>query len=411
MLPGDGRVSATARTIAHVDMDAFFASIEALRRPEYRGKPLIVGGDPQGRRGVVSTCSYEARAYGVRSAMPIREAVRRCPHAIFVRPDMKTYAEYSRRVHEVLSEFTPVIEPLSIDEAFLDMTGCEHFYQSLEHMGEAIKGRIRERTGLTASVGIAHNKFLAKLASDSGKPDGLVVLRPSEATRFLDPLPVRSLWGVGPKTSSRLAQLGVATVKDLRERSLPWLKAALGEAAANHLFRLCRGQDDRDVVPEQESKSISRETTFEEDVRDPETLVHVLAVLVADVGARLRRARLFAGAVQIKVRYPDFRTLTRRRSLPHATDSDERLYKVAKELLEQVGPRAPVRLLGVGVAELTQSVQTSLFADDARSSAIDRTLDRLTQQFGERIVRPGREWAPLPGKPVRRKEKGAGPPT
>lgn len=404
------RVIATSRTVAHVDMDAFFAAVEVLRHPEYKGKPLIVGGDPQGRRGVVSTCSYEARSFGVRSAMPIREAVRRCPHAIFVRPDMKAYAEYSRRVHEVLSELTPLIEPLSIDEAFLEMTGCEHFYRSLDHMGTEIKRRIRERTGLVASVGIAHNKFLAKLASDLGKPDGLVIVRPEDTRSFLDPLPVGRLWGVGPKTAERLVQLGIRTVRDLRERSLVWLEATLGKSAANHLYRLSRGLDDREVVPEHECKSISRETTFEDDVRDRDTLHHVLALLVADVGARLRQAGLHAGAVQIKVRYPDFKTITRRRSLPSAVDNDDRLFAVARELLFQVDPRLGVRLLGVGVSDFAPAVQASLFADDARSKAIDRTLDRLREKFGERIVKPGREWAPLPGNAGagRPKERGSG---
>ena len=373
-------------------MDAFFAAVEALRHPEYRGKPLIVGGDPAGRRGVVSTCSYEARKYGVRSAMPIREAVRRCPHAIFVRPDMRTYAAYSRRVYDVLQEFTPVIEPLSIDEAFLDMTGTEHFYSSLRDMAAEIKRRIRERTGLIASVGVAHNKFLAKLASDSGKPDGLVIIDPADAQAFLDPMPVGRLWGVGPKTSERLAGLGVRTVRDLRERSAGWLKAVLGDTAAAHLYLLARGIDDRPVVPEHESKSISRETTFEDDVGDPEALRYVLAVLTADVGARLRRAGLFAGSVQIKARYPDFTTVTRRRTVPHPFNDDDRLFAAADELLSKLAPKRPLRLLGVGVGDLTQSVQTSLFDQDHRSEAIAETLDRLREKFGERVVKHGREW-------------------
>ncbi len=272
------------RTVVHVDMDAFFASVETLLHPEYRGKPLVVGADPKIGRGVVSTCNYEARKYGIHSAMPIREAYRRCPHAIFVRPDFASYERYSRMVRVVLDRFSPRVEPLSIDEAFLDMTGCEHFYPSLRAMGLAIKEAIREATGLTASVGVAPNKFLAKLASDFDKPDGLVVVEPGQVQAFLDPLPVEKVWGVGQKGASRLRAHGIATVADLRRRSLAWLRREFGPAFGEHLYQLARGIDHRSVEPYSEPQSMSREITFDVDVEDPSRLRSVLASLVADVG-------------------------------------------------------------------------------------------------------------------------------
>lgn len=384
------------RTVAHVDMDAFFASVEALLHPEYRGKPLVVGADPRSRRGVVATCSYEARAFGIRSAMPIAEAVRRCPHAIFVRPDMRTYAEYSRKALAALEALSPVIEPVSIDEAFVDMTGCEHFYPSLEAMAEAIQQAVYAATGLTASVGIAPNKFLAKLASESAKPRGRRVLRPGEVKAFLDALPIESLWGVGPKTAARLKAMGITRVAHLRRRPLEELEAALGKAAARHLLALARGDDRRAVQPESECKSISRETTFDEDVADAAVLRHVLAGLVADVGVRLRRAGLWASAVTLKLRSPDFITRTRRRKLASPVQGDDAIFKEASALLADAHRGEPLRLLGVGVSDLEAVQQPSLFEGDARSDRIDQVIDALSKKHRRRVVQRGRERFPLP---------------
>jgi len=379
------------RTIVHVDMDAFFASVEMLLHPEYRGKPLIVGADPHSNRGVVSTCSYEARRYGIHSAMPIREAYRRCPHAIYVRPDFQSYERYSRMVREVLDRFTPLVEPLSIDEAFLDMTGCEHFYRSPRHMGQAIKQAIHEATGLTASIGVATNKFLAKLASDFEKPDGLTVIKPGQEQAFLDPLPVEKLWGVGQKGAHRLKERGIATVADLRRRSLTWLRREFGPSLGEHLYHLARGIDERSVEPEAEARSMSREITFDVDVQDPSHLKSVLARLVADVGARLRKEGRFARTVTLKVRYPDFTTLTRRRTASTPFQDDDRIFALAWALLVAVDVRRPVRLLGVGVTDFVDAKQISLFEDDARSEAISRVMDSINTRAGSRLIKRGRE--------------------
>jgi Nucleotidyltransferase/DNA polymerase involved in DNA repair len=379
------------RTVVHVDMDAFFASIEALLHPEYRGKPLIVGADPRSNRGVVSTCSYEARAYGVRSAMPIREAYRRCPHAIFVRPDMPTYVAYSRKVREVLDRFTPIVEPLSIDEAFLDMTGCEHFYPSLHEMGKAIKEAIREATGLIASVGIAPNKFLAKLASDLGKPDGLVVVSPQDVQSFLDPLPVQRLWGVGAKGAARLIAQGITTIGELRQRSLPWLQRELGHSLGQHLYRLARGIDERPVEPVSEAQSMSREITFDTDVQDPSLLRSVLAKLVADVGRRLRKEGLFAHTVTLKLRYPDYTTITRQKRSQLPFCDDDRIFALAIRLLESINVSRPVRLIGVGVTDFVEAKQASLFEDDSRAEAISRVMDAVNAKGSGRLLQRGRE--------------------
>ena len=379
------------RTVVHVDMDAFFASVETLLHPEYRGKPLVVGADPKIGRGVVSTCNYEARKYGIHSAMPIREAYRRCPHAIFVRPDFASYERYSRMVRVVLDRFSPRVEPLSIDEAFLDMTGCEHFYPSLRAMGLAIKEAIREATGLTASVGVAPNKFLAKLASDFDKPDGLVVVEPGQVQAFLDPLPVEKVWGVGQKGASRLRAHGIATVADLRRRSLAWLRREFGPAFGEHLYQLARGIDHRSVEPYSEPQSMSREITFDVDVEDPSRLRSVLASLVADVGARLRREGRWARTVTLKVRYPDFTTITRRRTADRAFQDDDRIFALASALLGSVDTRRPVRLLGVGVSDFVETQQISLFEDDTRSEAVSRVMDAINQRAGRRQIKRGRE--------------------
>lgn len=382
------------RTVVHVDMDAFYASVETLRNPELRGKPVIVGGDPESQRGVVATCSYEARRFGVRSAMPMREAVKRCPHAIFLRPDMKTYERYSHRVHHVFESFTPLVEPISIDEAFLDLTGCEHFYDSLWEMGRKIKDQIAQSTGLTASVGIAPNKFLAKLASDAKKPDGLYVITPTQIDDFLLPLSVRRLPGVGPKGAEKLRLAGIETVADLRRRSLNNLQSLVGDRWGRFLYQLARGIDDRAVEPPSQSVSMSREVTFEEDIDDLATLKHVLAVQTADVGTRLRRAGLYAKSVFIKVRYGDYSTLTRRQTIASGIQDDDRLYEAASGLLDRLAPKRPVRLIGTGVTDLVKVRQVSLF-EDPRKEQLSQVIDEINARFPHRVLKKGREWLPV----------------
>lgn len=380
------------RTIVHVDLDAFFAAVEALRHPEYRGKPIVVGADPATGRGVVATCSYEARAYGIRSAMPIAEAYRRCPHAVYLRPDMRCYERYSRAFHDSLLQFSPVVEPLSIDEAFIDMTGCEHFYPSSQAMARAIQKSIYETCELKASVGVAPNKFLAKLASDRAKPNGIAVIRPDDIRAFLDPMPIEQLWGVGPKTALRLRQVGFRRVRDLLGVSPEGLAARVGPSTAAHLLQLAQGIDDRPVEPRSEAKSISREITFDRDVTDFSLIRPTMARLVADVGVRLRKSGFWAGKVFIKVRYSDFTTLTRQTTCRPPIQSDDPIFDAAYSLWSSLKSRRPIRLIGVGVGELTQIKQESLFGEHQRSDHISETIDRINDKLGARLLRRGREW-------------------
>lgn len=377
------------RTIVHVDMDAFYAQVEVLDNPEYRGKPLVVGGRRDSQRGVVSTCSYEARKYGIRSAMPIRRAVQLCPHAIFLPVRMARYEEVSRQIRAVLHSLSPLVEPISIDEAFLDMTGCEHFYNDAHHMGSELKGRIFEATGLTASVGVAPNKFLAKLASDQQKPNGLVVVPLTDVAKFLLPLPVEAIWGVGPKTAAKLRSIGVRTVEDVRERPLDVLAEVLGPRAAAHVQALAFGRDERPVEPFTEAKSLGKETTFEEDVPDGPALRAVLARLAADVGARLRKKKLYARTITVKIRYPDFETHTKSRSFTEPFRDDDTIFTEAAKLLDEFRLRRPLRLLGVYASQLQTTAQTSLFGK--REDRLSDVLDALNEKLGGRVIRRGRE--------------------
>ena len=376
------------RTIAHIDMDCFFAAVEALDHPEYRGKPLIVGGRPDTPRAVVSTCSYEARKYGVRSAMPISQAARLCPHALFVTGNMRRYVEVSRQIMECLAEFTPRIQPTSIDEAFLDMTGCEHFYENTRAMGASIKQRIRERTGLTASCGIAPNKFLAKLASSKSKPDGLLVITVDEAADFLAPLPVRELWGVGERGEQELARYGIATVSDLRAWPAEWLADRFGKWGML-IHDLARGIDDDPVVTDEECKSYGSESTFDSDVDDIDSLCSCLARHSQRVGKRLRAAGRLARTVTLKVKFADFDQITRSRSVGQPLDGDDTIYSIACELLREIRLRMAVRLIGVSVSGLTECGQLSLF--ESPRGKLDQVLDSITDRFGRKGVSRGRE--------------------
>jgi DNA polymerase-4 len=379
------------RAILHVDMDAFFASVEQYDRPELAGQPVVVGG--AGGRGVVAAASYEARRFGVHSAMPMREALKRCPHLVVVRPRMKRYREVSDQVFEIFREFTDLVEGLSLDEAFLDVTGSIGLFGSSEDMAREIKSRIRARTGLTASVGVSHNKLLAKLASEMHKPDGLTVIRPGEVTATLDPMPVRRLFGIGPKTAERLEEQGIFTLGQLRRTPEAVLWPLLRRET--HKFRdRAAGIDDRPVVSDAPEKQISAEETFDADIRDHKELQERLAQLADRTTARLRARQLKAGMVSIKVRRRDFETFTRQKSFNPPTQETRLVAQVAADLLDAwlaEQPRAAVRLLGVGVSGLLPARQLDLFTslESAESQKLDDTLDRIHGRFGTEAIRRG----------------------
>ncbi len=352
------------RCILHLDMDAFYASVEQRDHPEYRGRPVVVGADPRNGlgRGVVAACSYEARRFGVRSALPIGQAWRLCPDAVFVRPRMADYVAVSRRIREVLRSYTEQVEPLSIDEAFLDLTPRLHqelgtgtgagWWERAVELAARIKQEIRDRESLTASVGVAPNKFLAKVASDLRKPDGLVLVRPEDVVSFLDPLPISRLWGVGPKTEERLHALGIRTVSELRAVDQTVLYRHFG-SLGHHLWRLASGMDDRPVVTSREARSISRETTFGEDTQDPRLLADTVRRLASRVAQQLDRSGLAAGTVILKLRYSDFTTFTRRTSPRRPVTAEERLTELGLALLRRHwNPSLRVRLIGLGVSGL-----------------------------------------------------------
>jgi DNA polymerase IV len=378
------------RQILHVDMDAFYAAVEQRDRPELRGKAVLVGGSAAGR-GVVAAASYEARAFGPRSAMPMATALRLCPHAVVVPVRMARYREVSRQVFRIFDEFSPLVEPLSIDEAFLDLTGTERLFGSAEQAARRLKERIRAETGLAASIGVAPSKFLAKLASDLRKPDGLMVIAPDQVQAILDPLPVERLWGVGAATLRRFEKLGVKRVADVRRLPLERLVREFG-VAGEQFFHLARGEDERPVSPDHQTKSISHEVTFPEDVGDVEILRTVLLHQVEDVGYRLRRLDLYSRTVTLKLRYPDFTTITRATTLAEATQATGRLWKAAAEVFDEWAQErpAPLRLIGMGAGNLCEADgrQLSLFSEtDDKQRRLDTALDKLRARFGPNAVR------------------------
>ena len=383
------------RVILHVDMDAFYASIEQLDEPAFRGRPVIVGADPkQGLgRGVVAACSYEARKFGVRSALPIGRAWKLCPTGVYVRPRMDRYVEVSHEVMEVLRRFTNLVEPLSIDEAFLDVTGSTTLFGAPVQIARAVKKQIREATGLTASAGVAPNKFLAKIASDLKKPDGLVVVEPGEVESFLRDLPISRLWGVGPKTEERLHELGLLTIGAVRARKLEDLSASLGSNLSAHLHQLALGHDDRPVVPNWEPKSVSNETTFEEDTRDRELLVKTIRKLAESVGRRLRRENYRARKVTLKIRFEPFETHTRQVSVKRPIDTDEEIIRLALGLFDHFSLERRVRLIGVGTGEIVRPgdgpTQLGLFDGSAKDGVISRTVDAIRERFGDDLIQRG----------------------
>jgi DNA polymerase-4 len=398
--------------IMHVDMDAFYAAVEVRENPSLAGKPLIIG--HKGRRGVVSTCSYEARRFGVRSAMPSLVAMRLCPDAIWLHGRMQLYVDVSRRIRRIFDDETPLVEPLSIDEAFLDLTGVVSGLDGGASVGRRVKERIQREERLTASVGVAPTKFLAKLASDLEKPDGLVVFRLEEIPSRLWPLPVERLWGVGPKSAARLHALNLRTIEDVVRAGEERLAGSLGPSFAHHLVSLARGQDPRHVEPSREARSISEERTFGVDLHDTEEIETVLLDRSEGVARSLRGEGLAARTVHIKVRTGKFVTWTRSTTLPGPTALTEEIYLAARGLFRdriRLG-RQGVRLLGVGVSNLVPAAwgQMDLFPDPAleRARKAARAADILVEKYGDEAVRRAR-LLKRRGKKGRR-GRGGGPP-
>ena len=376
------------RRIIHVDLDAFYPSVEEILDPSIAGLPILVGGDPRGR-GVVSSASYPARAYGVRSAMPMAVALRLCPNALVVRGHYKAYSEYSKRVMDILSEYTPLWEPVSIDEAFLDVTGCEQLWGTPEGIGRLIQKRIEDEVGLSASVGLASNKLVAKIASGLRKPHGFVCVRQGEEAAFLAPLSVEKLWGVGQVTGGALRDMGIQTIGELAELPLRLLMAKLGQQGA-WLHEHVRGIDRSPVKTEHDPKSVSHERTFRRDVDDVDYILRCLLNLSEMTAARLRKRGLRARVVVLKLRYNDFRTVTRRVTLDEPTDLAEVLHaKVSDLLKKELKAGARVRLVGVGASGLTEGgYQLSLFGqDDARLHRLSEAVDRIRGRYGADAIK------------------------
>lgn len=386
-----------ARWIIHLDLDAFFASVEELLRPELAGLPIIVGGPPDAR-GVVASASYAARRYGVRSAMPTAQALRLCPHAVLVPPRHGVYGEFSDRVMAILYEYTPLVEQISIDEAFMDVTGCERRWGEPLELASGIQRRIKEEIGLSASLGIAGSKLVAKIASDYAKPHGLVLVPHGEEAAFLAPLDIERLWGVGKVTARKLRAAGVRTIGDLARLSREQVESWLGNFGVD-LWLYAQGIDNRPVVPDAgEPRSVSHEETFARDISDPAVLDAELLRLSEKVGARLRRYGLQGRTVFIKLRYSDFTTITRQETLAEPTDIDMEIYRHTRRLWEKAWERGrPVRLIGVGMGQLsTTSWQLSLLPADSdelvrqRQRALNQAVDAIRQRFGDKALRRAR---------------------
>ncbi len=377
------------RTILHVDLDAFFAAVEQRDHPELRGKPVIVGGVPPGR-GVVSAASYEARAYGVHSAMSVTEAFRRCPHGVFLPVDGRRYQQASRDVMAILRRFTPQVEPISIDEAFLDVTGSRPLFGEGPAIAAAIKSAVRDDVGLTASVGVATTKLVAKIASDLRKPDGLVVVPAGEEAAFLAPLPISRLWGVGQKTATVLEEYGVKTIGDLAALSPDLLVRRFGKHGAS-LGTRALGMDDDPVHEGDPAKSVGHETTFDTDSSDPEVIERTLLALSEGVAGRLRSASVRASTITVKIRDSSFKTITRQRTLAEPTDLTEPIYRTALELTRPQVRGIRVRLLGVSASNLGEREQLELFAgDDPRRRKVVEAADAVRRRYGSRAVTRGR---------------------
>ena len=381
----------TGCPILHVDMDAFFVSVELLERPDLVGRPVIVGGT--GARGVVSSASYEAREYGVHSAMPMSRARRLCPHAVVLPPRHERYAAVSAAVFEIFRSVTPLVEPLSLDEAFLDVAGARRRLGRPAEIARMVREQVREQQGITCSVGVASTKFVAKLASTRCKPDGLLVVPADEVVEFLHPLPVAALWGVGERTEEALTRLGLRTVGQIAQVPLATLQRELGNALGKHLHELSWGRDPRSVTPHTPDKSIGAEETFDTDIDDPEIIRRELLRLSEKVGARLRAGGNAGRTVSVKLRMANFKTITRSRTLREPTDVARVIYVTARELYEGAGlERVRLRLVGVRVENLGPADQAprQLALDEPESGwrEAERAIDQVTHRFGSGAVRP-----------------------
>jgi DNA polymerase-4 len=393
------------RTILHADLDAFYASVEVLDDPTLRGKPVIVGGDP-GARGVVSAASYEARRYGVHSAMPLRTAARLCPNGVFLRGHPDRYRELSEQVMRIFGSYTPLVEPISLDEAFLDVTASAAAFGDGEAIARALKRRILDEVGLVVSVGVASNKLCAKVASDLRKPDALVVVPPGEEAAFLAPLPVSRLWGVGPRAQEALREFRVTNIGQLAAVPEGTLRRRFGQHGGD-LSARARGIDPSAVVPVQDPKSIGHEHTFGRDVVDRDRLDATLLDLADSVASRLRHHHLAASAVQLKLRYEGFETLTRQTSLGRAVRESEPLYAAGMALLDRTLEKGrAVRLIGLTAIGLTASQQLTLFDAPDRTDRLAASIDAVRERFGERAITRARL---LRDRPERRFDFGERP--
>ncbi|WP_459718007.1 DNA polymerase IV [Actinophytocola sp. KF-1] len=398
----------TGCPVLHVDMDAFFASVEIRERPELADKPVVVGGT--GGRGVVSSANYLARTYGVRSAMPTAHARRLCPHAVFLPPTFALYTAASAGVMSIFREITPLVEPLSLDEAFLDVAGAlRRLRMTPGEIGEQVRARVAAEWGITCSVGVAPTKFVAKLASGLAKPDGMLVVPRTDVLEFLHPLPVSALWGVGKKTAERLSSVGLNRVADVAATPLARLKRTVGVAAAEHLHALANGHDNRAVVPESAEKSVGAEETFEVDQTDREVLKQELLHLSERTAATLRRRELRGRTVSIKVRFGDFTTITRSRTLPVSTDVTQEIYRTACRLLDEQTPPGAVRLIGVRVEQLEETTsggqQLLLDAPERGWRDADQAADLARAKFGGAAIRPATLLTKT-AEPSRKREEG-----
>ncbi len=376
------------RIVMHVDMDAFYASVEELDDPSLRGKPVIVGARPEDGRGVVSAANYAARKFGVHSAQPIGEAYRLCPKGIYLYPRFARYKEISDMVFEILRSVSPSVEPLSIDEAFVELTGTQRLLGNPVETARGVKKRILEKTGLVASVGVAPNKFLAKLASEHDKPNGFVVIEKDEIREFLDKLPIRDLWGVGPSTQKTLERLGIFTVKDLAETPLEVLRRKLGDHGEG-LWRLSQGMDDRPVSSEGDRKGISKETTYNTDVTDIDQKKTTLRYLADKLSARMRDKGVSGRTITVKIRYTGFTTITRSNTLPIAISTSDELFREAMKLaLPEL--EGSIRLLGIRISNIVgeEGEQLPLFGTEEieKSKRLEQALDSIHDKFGNKSI-------------------------
>ena len=377
-------------TILHVDMDAFYASVAELDNPQYKGKALVVGA---GVRGVVLSANYEARKFGIRAAMPVGRAKRMAPHAIFIAPEHHRYAEISERVMAIFNSFTPIVEPISLDEAFLDVTGSQKLFGDGREIAAKIRAQVEQEEGITCSVGIAQSKFIAKLASQHCKPNGMLEIKSDRILEFLHPLPVRALWGVGPKTAESLDRLGLHTVADIANTPRSTLVRALGDATGESLYELAWGRDYRNVIPDEPEKSIGNEETFARDIDSPEEILAEFLRMAEKATARLRERGLFAKTVTMKIKFADFTTLSRAKTLPIGIDGTHETYEIVKKLylaLNNEGAR--IRLVGVSLSNLLDEapVQLELGARERGWRDADTAIDKAKARFGGGSVRPGR---------------------